>query len=1138
MIDRLPTLVALPLARSAAGGGQRKDLLRLAFENLVGILGAVVVGDLLDQLGEIERAEDPTEAQNGITSALRGDEGDALLAPLRSIGLEQMALGKWLALLRAMNVFVPSVGITPRIPDAIEVYGACKKAMDELVRIRNEDAHGPAIPPEKLDEVLDERQALIESVLDRCGFLESWSMVQFDRFEIEGDRQVRIGTRFRGPDATSVRLEDVADGVPLRQPLLLDASGRNWVNLSPLLLVAPIDGGGGSHAAVFSKEIKGDSGRLSFVGAEGSSTIEVDRWVERHGAELDERRRLLRRYFRSPELRSPGLEADMRLASTRIVVGEDGTSLVMSVANRKGAAEIEAVRLVVSLPECLEFQFKPREDVHLIDSRRCEWQIDMLAPGERRELELEVIATGHGAEVIPPAIVEFEYRRSEDSDSLDAAGSEEVDGVVVEAIHHGFEDPVRPIVNIERRIIPAQGSTRIEIGDVFEFEVRIENAGLGRAEGVSAVVVPSDGLSIVEGDREFGFSLAPGASRSLRWVVRAERHGIHQIRVSDLVYRDLAGMTFVTECSEERQFLVRADRRKRLRYAMREILDDLVIDTQESSRITALTDGLKNLIPDDQEREKVRHAAESDAVIQVVRRLVEEAFEGRAASFRENLHHETSWQEKKHPDRGRRRVLSYFWEEIPFFAIDISDSAHGNLWFHSIPVKGFTDRAPFVNDEAMGIYPDSRTLNGTLNHVVGWADLRAGSPGGVRFFKQWLARIVQRIEREYVPWRTTSRSIAALLGGRAVLQRSRYELAFSEGRSELLGLQETGGSIRSRLYSGAVLPEGKPGTFRIGLLPGASGKPSRARIAAKWLGEQIREGLLPGHTMCRLVEDPAAFEAADSGVMLLTTCVDSDQTDGLGEVVSQLIRECRAAAWREAGSSTVTEMRGGVPAILNSERMVNWLEPRLDDLAAAGILCRLTPATRADVRGTLEFVLPDVEVNGEPRVLGRLLPGGGDGECWIAWYEGMADDHPVLDLIELPEDRWSATEKVPVAINPGLSMRLRSDALDDGSLAVWVDAMIVAASVNAKPAWPARFRPFVLEAVRRIEPRFDWIATRLAEGKLSLDQLVQEAGGDGKPIRLAANRLASWQSRYDRAAPLRRVDDSIELAAWARNPGD
>lgn len=1138
MLDHYPTPIALPLARAAERGGQRKDLLRLAYENLAGLLGAIVVGDLLDHLSRIDKSEDPSEVEAKVLAALRGDEGEAALAPLRAIGLEQMALGKWLALLRTMATFVPSIGVQPAVPEALEVYGTCKKAMDELVRLRNEDAHGPAIPAEQLGSVLDHRRSLIDSVLAGCDFFQSWTLVQIDRFEIEGDRQVRIGTRYRGPEPTSIRLVDAGEGVPLRQPVLLHESGRRWVNLSPLLLVAPIDGGGGLHAAIYSKEIKGDPNRLSFVGTEGTSTVEVDRWGQRHGGDLEERRQQLRRYFRSPELRAPGLDADMRLASTRVVVGEDRTALLVSVSNRKGSAELHSVRIVVALPECLAFDFEPCAGVRMIDDRKCEWMFDVLVPGERRELELGVIATGHGAEAIPPAIVEFEYQRTEDSDDLDAEGVEEIGGVVVEAIDHGFEDPIRPIVNLERRIIPPEGETRIEIGDVFEFELQLENVGLGRAENVSAVIMPSEGLRIVEGDPAFGFSLAPGAVRVIRWAMRADRHGIHQIRVSDLVYRDLSGATFLTECSEERQFLVRADRRKRLRYDMREMLEDLVVDADEEARITGLVEGLRQSIPNEEERARLRFAAESDAVVQIVRRLVEGAFEGRSLSFRENLHVETAWQAKKHSERGGRRVLSFFWEDVPFFAIDITESGSGRLWFHSLPVKGFTDRAPFVQDEAKGVFPDSRTLNGSLDHVVDWAELRGGSPGGVRFFKQWLARIVQRIEREYVPWRTTSRTIAALLGGRAVLQRSRYELAFSEGRSELLGLQETGGSIRSRLYSGAVLPEGKPGTFRIGLLPGASGKPSRARIAAKWLGEQIREGLLPGHTMCRLVEDPAAFEAADSGVMLLTTCVDSDQTDGLGEVVSQLIRECRAAAWREAGSSTVTEMRGGVPAILNSERMVNWLEPRLDDLAAAGILCRLTPATRADVRGTLEFVLPDVEVNGEPRVLGRLLPGGGDGECWIAWYEGMADDHPVLDLIELPEDRWSATEKVPVAINPGLSMRLRSDALDDGSLAVWVDAMIVAASVNAKPAWPARFRPFVLEAVRRIEPRFDWIATRLAEGKLSLDQLVQEAGGDGKPIRLAANRLASWQSRYDRAAPLRRVDDSIELAAWARNPGD
>ena len=39
VLDHYPTPIALPLARAAERGGQRKDLLRLAYENLAGLQG-------------------------------------------------------------------------------------------------------------------------------------------------------------------------------------------------------------------------------------------------------------------------------------------------------------------------------------------------------------------------------------------------------------------------------------------------------------------------------------------------------------------------------------------------------------------------------------------------------------------------------------------------------------------------------------------------------------------------------------------------------------------------------------------------------------------------------------------------------------------------------------------------------------------------------------------------------------------------------------------------------------------------------------------------------------------------------------------------------------------------------------------
>lgn len=1125
----LPTLVALPLARADVSSGQRKDHLRVAFENLMGLIGAIVVGDLLDRVGQAEQAEEPGEAEVALLQCLAGEEGEALLTGVRAIGLEQMSLGKWVALLRAVGALVEKIGFDPAIPEAVSLYASRKKEIDELVRLRNEDAHGPAIPPDQLDAVLDQRRAMILRIVESCGFFDRWQLVQFDRFDIEGDLQVHRGTVFAGAEPAAFRRQSNGEELPLGQPLLLEQSGR-CIDLSPLLITAPITGGGGVHAAIFSKEIKGDPNHLSFVGCEGATALDLSQWTEAHGPILEQRRRLQRRMFSAPAVRTASLSAEVSIDATRLVVGDEPTDLVVVVANGKGGADVEQASAVIALPSCLRFGDLDGEGLSRIDDRRCEWSFDLLAAGDRRSVRLPVIATEHGAESIPAVLLEFRYRRTEDSVEPDAEGVEEIDGLVIEAIDHAFEDPIRPIVNAERAVIPMPGGSNIEIGDTFEFRLRLTNQGLGRAESVTTVIVPSEGLVLLDGDPRVNVSLAPGDERTLKWSLRAERHGVHQIRVSDLVYADLDGRLYVTECSEERQFLVRADKRKQLGFTVREVMSDLVVTKEEEAIVRGLVEGLREVVPDPEERAGLLGSVESDAIVKVVRDLVREAFRGRPGVLRESMHTETSWQEKRHPDRGRRKVLAYFLDDVPVFAIDVTENAQGSPSFHSAPVPGLTDREPFVVDESLGVFPDSRTLNGTLHHSLFWRDIRMDSGCGIGLFKQWLARLAAHQAREMAPWRAISRTLAESLGGRVVYQRRRFELVLPDEIKSTAGLKDTGGSIRSRMFCGVVVPD--PARRGGHLAAVVLGNESNARPGSKWMRDRLESGGPAGAGLWKVEDEGPGVEPGTSGLVLLGMPLPMDgDPDAVAAVGRTLRSEARKAYLREVPFCATSRHRKSTVDIFEPDRIAVWWTPRLDALAEHGIVARVSLATRSDIHESLELVLPDVGVHGGDRLLGRIVANKGVGSCWITWFDGMADDHPVLDRISIDESEWNVVEKTPGPIATGLLHRVGDDPMDDASLSCFLDAVIEGCK-GGEPAWPSSQRDRMVALVRRVEPRLAELESMLASGPKSVAELCPESDPESRPRRLALNRLLNWRDRYDRPSPIRLDAGLVSLQGW------
>lgn len=1134
----LPTPVALPWQRATTSPGQRKDLLRVTLENLLSLLGAVAVGDLLDAVANLEEPED--SKKDPFVDRLHGDEADDLLKGLRGIGLEQMSLGKWVALLRTLDEFVTTNKLKVCVPEALAVYGKAKKDVDELVKRRNDDAHGPAILPEALGKELDAREAMLERIVGACAFLKTWHVEVFDRFEVVGDSQVFFGTRFGAAGPEAVRVSDPKADLPLGDLLLVDAKRERAVSLSPLAVASPPDDGGDLQAAVYSKELKGGADIL-YLGVDGAVTVNMEGWGERHGDALAERRRAQQRLFREPRVQTPDLALDLKLASTSLVVGEDATDLTLKLANRRGGTDIENARVFVSLPQSLAFAAEagPADHVDVLDERRLAWRVDDLGCGHEMSTTLRVEGRAAGSETLPPLLLEYAYRRTEDAEAPDAEGAEEIPGLDVEVIDPAFEDPLRPVINVERRARPLEGAEAIVVGDQFEFEVEVANIGLGRANNVTGAFIPPDGMEVLDGDQTIALDLPPGTARTLRWQVRAVRSGVHRMRVSDLVYTDLPGRRYATACSEDWHLLVRADKRKQLRFLVGDFLQDLVISDDEEAHIATLLDGLQSTFTEPGERESLRGSSESDAVVAVVRRLVEEAGRGREVRVTEALYTESVWQEAKHAERGKRRLVVFSAANldpsgVPFFAIDITEGAAGRLFFHSLPVRGLTDKEPFTVSEERGVYGSTKTLNGPLAASVAWLDIRTDATRGRAFFKGWIARLLRSLEDEMLPWSRAAGAFARRLGGTATYLRLRYEIRVPDAEAKAdLCIQDTK-EVAPRRCCAWAFRAGDKGRYHlvvnIRTHGGVQGKTGLTRLK-----EFIAGSDLAFHKP--LLKEPGDLEESPKPTGWLGATVQwrSAEDDAAVEAaVAALVKATRYFYMHDVSQEEAACFKGKpITPLAPDDDGMTWLTRRAGDLAAAGLAVRVTSATNPLVKNTIEFHAAGV-AGGRRRVVGRLLSGKGAGEAWLTWYEGMSDDLAVLDDLEVESQRWEVTGKVPPAVNPGLLLRIDPERLDEAAFGRWVDALIAAAGAGA-PAWPSRFRPELARRAVGVEPALPAILRLLEDGPRELDALLAEAGKDGKAWKLAVNRLLYWRDHYGVLSPLVDGTDGIGITPALRD---
>ena len=166
-IKKYPSIIARPYIKASKKDAQWKDNQRYTFESLVTVLASYAVSDLLNIYINLrepsENGEgDISEADLEIIESLKNIDN------LKAIGLEQMSLGKWCAVLRETTKILKEHPDKCFVPELHKNFQPPNNKLwddiNSLVKQRNDDAHGVPISDSELSKVLKNRQERIQGI--------------------------------------------------------------------------------------------------------------------------------------------------------------------------------------------------------------------------------------------------------------------------------------------------------------------------------------------------------------------------------------------------------------------------------------------------------------------------------------------------------------------------------------------------------------------------------------------------------------------------------------------------------------------------------------------------------------------------------------------------------------------------------------------------------------------------------------------------------------------------------------------------------------------------------------------------------------------------------------------------------------
>jgi uncharacterized repeat protein (TIGR01451 family) len=646
-LDDYPSLIAVPYQKSSNGNIQQKEYQRICLEMILSF-NAIVCLSIYSDLKKSGKVEDLAEL---------------------NLDLGQMSIGKWNAVARTTSEVLGKATKDSLVKEIYDLYHGSKKKdwnaiVDDLISRRNRDAHGEVTSASGLHGELNERQQMLDRLMELLLFYKNYRlMINYDN-EIKRGTFAYICKMFYGDKEHIESITNSKNELEKYRPYLFHLSSGKSLDLSPMAISHPesdeiLD----TSIFIYSKTLSKKAGNLHYLNWKCSKDFIAEQNIAPGEFitpdQLCKEFKSFRIYVEDESLVYQNQPSIMIERKFRESVLSKGENAIMSVSIKNvGDADAENVNAILDYPQ--EGFLRINSDEKEMEQKAIKISIPFLVQGELWEEEFFFRSKDSGQYEFSPMTLFYSYKNNknqlvEPDDQKDT--NKEFSPAILYEVHDPDDpDSQIPIINISM----AYDNYTPHIGDKVTLTIDIKNIGRSVANDVKiSILPPKDQIELLEGSPDWKGTLNPGESQKSQFILQPRTHGVFSMKMRDVVYRNQRGDLFKTLAYEDQKILIRNNLEVQYRFLMEDIWSDLVLNEDEKFEVELFS---RKYTIDPEKKQEI----ESEVKIRIIKKIIK------------NIAGRGGWKIR---EIANKEMCAFCIGPCPFMVIDFSEMDSIKLFF-------------------------------------------------------------------------------------------------------------------------------------------------------------------------------------------------------------------------------------------------------------------------------------------------------------------------------------------------------------------------------------------------------------------------------------------------------------------------
>lgn len=594
-IKNYPSLLAVPYLQTLDKESiQRKDFQRIVLENALS-LNAII------SLSNYYQNNRPNEDNKNVTK----------LAELKNFDLSQISVGTWNMFSRETQRVFGDNKKALFLNDIFEMYHGSAKSWEQvsgdLITIRNKDAHGELIAPDKLTAELDRRQIIIDKLMEHLDFFKDYQLIVPYQSDVIGGKVQYSCKNFYGANPFTVMLSNFKTDIELFTPYLYHTKSGNALDLSPILIAQPTDASGQEFSLfIYSKTTNKAKGNLHYLSLNSSVDFESDKsaaigqfWSP---SEVCQEFARFRIYIEDKSLhdqKKPAIAIE-RVLKNEYISKEELAEIKLKIKN-EGEVSADNIWINFKFPtDNFNWVNKEGEEFGKKDPMKEVFGEELsIDPNQTFETSLFFAPKDAGQYEFPPMVMTYEFMdyqekiikpgKDKEGNELNTESSKSVFCTIYDP---GDPYSLAPVINVMPSVdfgIDENGKNKksVYIGESITFTVDIINNGFGVAKDVDFSIFTPKEINLKTGSSNWVGNINPTSTQTRNFELELLEPGIHSIRIREIIYKNNDGNIF-NSVPGDYKLLVRNNPKVQYQKAMERIWEDLKLDEDEVEELNVM----------------------------------------------------------------------------------------------------------------------------------------------------------------------------------------------------------------------------------------------------------------------------------------------------------------------------------------------------------------------------------------------------------------------------------------------------------------------------------------------------------------------------------------------------------------------